>query len=1540
MRFFFSAGLLLSLWAQNATVWHWVDTANYTDATRSYTNPLFSPAVVRVLEDTIYIAGSYQASTSTNAAYSLPTATTPILLDAFNSAGSYTRAFIAAYNRKTGEALWWVRFYRNRNVRVEDLVINPNTGALYVLLSGTPPYPLGNTYNLSYTFEWAGGGNFSGLIPVGSNGNEANYLLEIRPWQSPPLANWRFIHINRLLGAGNGRVHLEHLLWHQDTLYAVGAYEFSLSSGSWSLIEQKSGGGTNTLFDSGLLGGLLGSQSRGLLIAWAVPLSGWTLVDAAEVSYHQGPAATRAVVSYSLAYDTSAKRVRWLIGVEMGGNPLWTLTYRLSSNPSSPATSNPNVSPPSSFSSSYTLLHLISTTGSLSLPPATNLHHLAFFESMSMSIPLHLFARNDSIQWLGILPFSVALLDQSGTYIYNPSSSANQLIIARHQLLSTSDLTNLRLRQKVDEFSSSYVSPYLCSAYEERNWEFVYVGGVASGASTLNRNLPLGASDAYSSFLLGLRFVGGEYIVFGWKPLYSLRLDPPYPPYNSHLLSFAYERNKRQFYLLGTQEGSFVIERRWPDGHNDTLGPAIFPSHQALWLGRLDWYRLELSSPSNYTFLTCVPDTFPASLVALRIGTFQNNGIAPAESLYVWVPLSGPRYHPWQRAAYLRAYKRPAFSTNLLEGAMVVSLPYLYAEGTLQAGGRYVLTYPIWGKNHFTNDLWADVVDSIFLQVQGTTIPPVGRATSTNTTFMVAPYAGDFGPGPLISGPYPRYRRAGWKFNSIRQLLATPYHRQAEYLYVLDNSPLALYRINLYTGLVDSVPPPPATSATLFLDPYRGDIWAHRSALQLYRAGAEWPSQAKWDSLFRFNSSSPGTPLAQPAYPLAYDRKWVSTIYGAVVLPDGDLALMCADLPGAKRSLWRIRFSQDSAWRVIGRYTGSSNCPQDGTGNAAYIGTVSALSRLTADGDTLYWLERPSGSCALPNQEALLRKAYPTDPTDPRQYVVTTIDTLRGAFARGLVFTPLPRRALLFMDTLGSSPKAVLVRYDLETRRKDTLIQEGQLSCRYGLSDMINFGWSEGFALLRSGSIALGLTEVRLAVPIAIEGMADTLRGLSLWTGASYTGPGHVVTPTYNPGSDSLSWTYSGASGPGLDSTYIVVGHNGCTDLKPLFYPFYWLPRFGFWVSGPDTVCEGMVFHTIVGRDTEVVVENGCRVSHRLIQTPTGSAQGLLYRLYSSGNETHRWKALQAGWDTVRLALIHPKWRYLVSYGDTLEKPIRIRRGHRLRLRVALEGSYDPQTFRHRLHPFLTRYNLGAYNQRILGVTSDSLWRLPYLLGDSLIKTWNLLLIEGTCPSGGTWLCDNIGTTLARIELRTSPSGPLVDSAYAVVDAMGRLLFYRAPLNTLSAVGNADTLHFCICDTTPPKYITVRFPQHLPLHTPAVLLSSRGVGEADSLDLWDPSTLEGIPGEHYTFVPGPGGTLRAAAWAGNPADSCNAFVPGGAHVDAGFINAADYEFLLPRNGLISGGFSIGDIDCDGAVNASDVVLTIQNQNALRQSSRP
>jgi hypothetical protein len=65
------------------------------------------------------------------------------------------------------------------------------------------------------------------------------------------------------------------------------------------------------------------------------------------------------------------------------------------------------------------------------------------------------------------------------------------------------------------------------------------------------------------------------------------------------------------------------------------------------------------------------------------------------------------------------------------------------------------------------------------------------------------------------------------------------------------------------------------------------------------------------------------------------------------------------------------------------------------------------------------------------------------------------------------------------------------------------------------------------------------------------------------------------------------------------------------------------------------------------------------------------------------------------------------------------------------------------------------------------------------------MKAWNFALVEpsGPCPGPSTWYCDTPWTALARVELRESPSGPVVDSAYVLIDTAGRLYFYGAPLS-------------------------------------------------------------------------------------------------------------------------------------------------------------
>ncbi|MCX7607574.1 MAG: hypothetical protein N2170_09995, partial [Bacteroidia bacterium] len=324
----------------------------------------------------------------------------------------------------------------------------------------------------------------------------------------------------------------------------------------------------------------------------------------------------------------------------------------------------------------------------------------------------------------------------------------------------------------------------------------------------------------------------------------------------------------------------------------------------------------------------------------------------------------------------------------------------------------------------------------------------------------------------------------------------------------------------------------------------------------------------------------------------------------------------------------------------------------------------------------------------------------------------------------------------------------------------------------------------------------------------------------------------------------------------------------------------------------------------------------------------------------------HRWRAADQGEDTLVLRFSQPRWRWIFS-GLVDRHPIKIRRGHRVRLRVALEGPWVSQMGSDRwmrAHPLLNRYTIAQYNEGVNGVARDSVWRLPRPRGDSLTQMWDVGLVppfSGGCPTIGNWWCSPIGSQLVLVEVYDAGSGVRVDSSYGLIDTVGRVFFYRAPITDATTNSNADILHFCYCDTTSLKYLVIRTPNHLPLYTATLSLPARGMGSADSIDLTDPSYLQGVPGIHYTLlqdrslVPP---RMRAAAWAGNCADLYNSFVPG-PHYDSGVVNAADLEFYLPRNGVTSG-YSWADLDADGAVTAFDGLRLLLNQNALRRSAGP
>jgi hypothetical protein len=1514
-------GLAAVLWAQTSTAWKWYGyTQENSPDSRIYPVSNLSSSqkgVVRYQSDTVYVMGTYVGSDNTN--MELPDTVGSSIDPTISGADDYERTYLAAYDRHTGAILWWMYFYhRSGGTSGQDMAV-ASDGTVYLLLIGRPG-------GLDYTFQARGGRMVSGGWNDNLSGDRASYLLKIQPYEFFPLVAQSSIGLGGL-GRGSRACDLKHLLLVGDTLlFASGEFYTSIASNLNAVSSTSS-----TLFR--ITSPVSNTQNRGLLVRWNLAAyPNLTSPTAAQLRYEGPPNAD--VTGHRLAYDPVSKRIRWL--VEMGDLAQRSLIYDLSTTR---ADDYQIIINGPSQRVVYTL-RVFSIKMDLSLPSDPNYHNLSRTADLPVRESPYLFSYNDTLVWSRSMWYTSALIDGGSFTTIDGTFGYDHALLVEQILSGGGNDAQLSRHVQIPQARRLHLSGMAV----EREGELVYLSGAANGQSWGPGNaLPLGLKpNSRSGFLMGLRRTPSSYRIVGYRRFFSVSVD--FFQNKVEAIGMAYNPAQAQFYLLGTAQDSLLMRPVWPLGRADTIRPSsIIP--ERLWVGRLDWYRI--SASGSYT--ACVPDTITSAPVMIGVSgrNVHTSEVPPGTNpgwLFDWLPLATP----WQSTAAPLHIMGPFMGTS--EGTYSYGISPLVAQGQF-APGDYCISgtvVPVLAGRR------ADIIDTLKLTVSGTTVPAMGRATQTALTYLVAPYAGQMGSNiPEISGPYPRYRLENWKFptGGITNLHYLPYLRGKEALLITKSLIVnAVWSIDLMPGLVDSLPLPPNPNIQGYVpDPVRGTYWTIASRTipifitteNLYQAPPPWGTG---DSLLIQRPTGRVT-VRRDVYPMRYDSIWVKSIARAAILPHGDIIFFGVSYPIPTQlqsdsiSLWRVSLEKDTIYRLT-EPNPPAGCSQDGMGSGAKV--RAPRTEIAVCGDTIYWIEQVPNPCINNNTTYLLRRAYPTSTfPGPLSYQVQTIDTIRlgsGTSLRSyLLYTKLPKPALI----LGTSNE--VVRYQLSTQTRDTLLRcmsrspLSSLCCRYGLSD-----WIDGLddvALLRGGALAvLHSGTVKLAMPIALAGQRDTLLSEGSISSSSIAG-GTLVSLGHSQ--DTLTFDWPDASGPGMDSTYLQVHTTSCTRAtKPFFYPFYHLPTFSVNLRGPDTVCVGQVFHTYVQRDTEVVVGTNCRVSLGLF-APATAQQGLVSFLRGE-NDIVRWQATQLGYDTIRAAIAAPKWSYLVST-SSLAHPIRIRQGHRFRLTTALEGSYNATTFFHRPHPFLTRYNIAAYNQRILGVSSDSLWRLPYVPGDSLMKAWNILLADPLrpCPGAGTWYCDTPWTALARVELRESPSGPVVDSAYALIDTAGRLYFYGAPLSRIGIpIGSADTLHFCHCDPTTPKYITVRFPNHLPLHTPELSLPVRGVGQADSIDLRDPTYLEGIPGEHYTFVPGPGGTLRAAAWAGNCADLHNAFIPGGAHVDAGWINAADYDFVITRNGVTYGGFSIADLNSDGSVDALDAVIVITNQNALRQSSRP
>jgi len=602
------------------------------------------------------------------------------------------------------------------------------------------------------------------------------------------------------------------------------------------------------------------------------------------------------------------------------------------------------------------------------------------------------------------------------------------------------------------------------------------------------------------------------------------------------------------------------------------------------------------------------------------------------------------------------------------------------------------------------------------------------------------------------------------------------------------------------------------------------------------------------------------------------------------------------------------------------------------------------------------------------------------------------------SFRLGLLYRPLPAPHLLIAVPMyeggGSGQRRdYLLRYWLDGRPKalDTILGRGSSTgCAYGLDKLVSLRWPHliSFDQNRSGLLLFSAEkEIRAALPLYINRHGEVDR--TAW-GTSQTIQGlQVVYPRDVAASFSgsmLSWAVDSllAAGEGSLTLRVSVCSPSVEERHQTQHRFYRLPQFLFGVDGPSLVCQGQIFHGEVSfggddflfwQSSQAGRPEACGGSALFDSVTVGVVPaGKVVELMRIQAEdpvnpiTVRYYAA----DSCSLCRYEGVVRGLVSGEDSAffraflgrlsaGRNFQIRRGHQVRLRVAVEGpAARARSGLQRLapHPLLRRDAIAYSIEREASPLADSLWIVP-TVSDGNVEQWrrmdNVRVSDDVAASPEAWQRPAWALP-CRVEVREgSPDGPVTDRLWGLVDTLGWVWPLRAPLidstdsptHPLRAYYRGRLLSFCRCDTNADKWIVVRFPNHIALRSAGPLSLSANSLSNDpdnpvTIDLTDPTYLDGIPGYHYAIVPDSlnPGQMQAAAWAGN-VDDCygphHAAYPGQDPPDCSRINAADWEMLLPRNGLYPGPvFTIGDLDGDGKVDAVDFTLLISNMNQLRE----
>ncbi len=680
-----------------------------------------------------------------------------------------------------------------------------------------------------------------------------------------------------------------------------------------------------------------------------------------------------------------------------------------------------------------------------------------------------------------------------------------------------------------------------------------------------------------------------------------------------------------------------------------------------------------------------------------------------------------------------------------------------------------------------------------------------------------------------------------------------------------------------------------------------------------------------------------------------------------------------------------------------------SSCSQDG--HISGGGRLASVRGMVALEDTLYLLDwGPSDGLGC-NPALALRRI------DRATYQLSTLHILYGvpsisfldSFRLGLLYRPLPVPHLLIAVPMYEASSGVrrdyILRYWLDGRANplDTVLGSGSSTgCAYGLDRLVSFSWPKNisFDQTRSGMLLFSAErEIRAALPLYINrgGQIDRTTWqtiASLQDAQVHYNPRSVDPQSTGP---QLSWSVDSLLG-WEESVRLRVSVCGTstTERHQTVQRFFRLPQFLLQsIDSPDTVCQGEIFHAGVGfggddfslwqnftsGSPEQCAGMALLDSLSLAVEPAGKAVELL-RIRAEDPIQNAIFPLTVRYyaaDSCQGCVVRAAVQGLRGAEDTLffraflgnlsrQRSFRIRRGHQLRMRVAMEGpALRARSGQQRLapHPLLNRLAIAKSHEWASPPLSDSLWILPSSSGGN-IDHWRRIeghpLSTDTSTHPQAWRYP-VWASPCRIELREgSPDGAIVDRLWGLIDTAGWVWPLMppmvdstdAPSHPLRRYYRGRLLSFCRCDTNTPKWIVIRFPNHIALRSAGPLSLTNGLLSNDpnqpaTIDFTDPTYLDGIPGYHYAVVPDSlnPGAHQAAAWAGN-IDDCyrphRAQYGGQDPPDCSRINAADWEMLLPRNGVTSGVYTIADLDGDGDVDALDATLLISNMHALREGT--